>query len=370
MKCAATMLVLPFCCLVFTAQEGLARRSRVVPEILVQAKVVVVDAPERGWIQAQLEIQHVYVGPAEVKGARFSVRTTKSGQGSNMLHPAPKENEVGIWALRKNKGGELVTGFSLTFLYRGLPLPSRLGVSPRYEQTSILAERIEKITTAPAEERWAMAQGYTRDPVAEVAAWAVHFAGELGGPQVIEFIRELAQDETLGIAVQVSIDEVLFKIDPDWGQSKERWEMFNRWVTKDYSDDPYVGRIRNRLDLASQHGGLDGALLWILLERAFKAKTLPALVLRECGWLIGTATERSKDAGAIYDRLVKFITESNSHDMRLACARALKNYIALTPEWIEELKGILEGMKDQEVKEVLSSAIKKAENGGLPRSAH
>jgi len=229
-----------------------------------------------------------------------------------------------------------------------------------------LAERIEKIMAAPAEERWTIAQGYTRDPIPEVAAWAVHFARELGGPDVVEFIRDLAKDETLGILVQVSIDEVLFKIDPDWGQSKDRWAMFDRWVTKDYSDDPYVGRIRNRLDLASQHGGLDSALLLILLERAFKAKTLPASVLRNCGRLIGYASTRSGDAAASYDLLIKLITQDSSQDVRLDCARALKNYIALSPKLIKNLKSIVESITDQKVKDVLLSAINDAEKGSDP----
>ena len=362
MHAIETALILVFCANAFSAENPEPRASRYIPQILVAARVVKMEDAGLGWIEAELQVQHVYVGPPDVTDARFSVETTKSGQGSGMIHPLPKKDEAGIWALRKGDDGALVMDHGYTYLCPGLRLPARLGVSPRYEQVRVLAERIQRVTGARTDDRRVLAQQYTRDPLPEVGAWAVYFLGEFGGADALKFIYDLAKDESLSILVQVSVDDVLFKMDPAWGQSKDRFAMFERWVTRDYSGDPYVSRVFNRLDVASQHGGLSQGLLLALVERALTAKKLPGAVLQNLVWLVGTVSERSKDAAASYDILVKFIKESMDHDMRLACAQALKDHVPLNAERMADLRSVLNDLKDQEVKDVVSSAIKNAES--------
>jgi len=361
MHAIETALILVFCANAFSAENPEPRASRYIPQILVEAQVAsMVDKPTKE-IDVQLEIRHVYVGPTSLKGRHFSVTTTESGLGTGTLYPVPKDGEVGLWVLYENKDGVLLTDVT-DYLYPGLVLPCRLGLSPRYEQVKILAERIAEVQAAPVAERWPKAQRYVHDSVHEVAAWAVYFANEIGGPDVLKVIHGLASDGSLSILVQVSVDDVLFKMDPAWGQSKDRFAMFERWVTRDYSGDPYVSRVFNRLDVASQHGGLSQGLLLALVERALTAKKLPGAVLQNLVWLVGTVSERSKDAAASYDILVKFIKESMDHDMRLACAQALKDHVPLNAERMADLRSVLNDLKDQEVKDVVSSAIKNAES--------
>jgi len=339
-------------------QTVAAANRNVIPGMLVRAKVTKSTDVANRQVEFQLRVEHVYVGPPEAEGATFSKVTSKSGEGTGVIYPVPKLEEEGIWPLLLSKGGALEMDYGFQYLLDGVVLPSRKGVDARYEQVRMLAERIEEIVNAPKDERVKMSQECMKDATAEVASWAIYYYAGTGGAGARESIRKLATDESLAVLVQINIDEALFAIDPEWRDSKERFEMFNRWVTKDYSDDPHVGYIRGRLDIASQHGGLTAATLLVLLNRAFEAKTLPPATLRECGWLVGTITMRQQTT---YADLAKQISESKSHDMRLACAQALRDHLYLGEGQLSELKQIVKDLSDKDVKAALTSAIEKHE---------
>ena len=175
--------------------------QQALPEVLVRANVSKVTEARRGWLESlleiepvvdretlvrDLEIEHVYIGPRELRGRDFTVGSNKSGEGSvgMAIYPPLENGEVGIWSLYKKDNELLVYPWGLADME--IELPARKGISETYEDVRALAEAMEAVVAADSDKRFGLLKTYSGSQMPKVSMWAVRVLGELRNGQAKE----------------------------------------------------------------------------------------------------------------------------------------------------------------------------------------
>jgi len=160
--------------------------QQALPEVLVRANVSKVTEARRGWLESLLEIEHVYIGPRELRGRDFTVGSNKSGEGSvgMAIYPPLENGEVGIWSLYKKDNELLVYPWGLADME--IELPARKGISETYEDVRALAEAMEAVVAADSDKRFGLLKTYSGSQMPKVSMWAVRVLGELRNGQAKE----------------------------------------------------------------------------------------------------------------------------------------------------------------------------------------
>jgi len=241
--------------------------------VVVAPKVTDANVRTEGqFVTSRLEITHVYVGPAGLRGKTFtdysSGGTDFTGAGAI---PALTVGEDGIWSLRVAQDRLQVDRIDhLGFAYRARP-----GKTARYPEIRRLAEALEEFAALPADRQPARLRELTLGPSAETSAWAVQALAVQQPEQWESFLEQLAGNQRVPMAGQVALDEVLGRVRGERRhKAVVRGQLLERW-TREKWDEWEAGQIVRRLRGTGQETSLDNATLRRLWQRLIETPDFP-----------------------------------------------------------------------------------------------
>jgi len=330
------------------------------PDILVRTEVISVSKPKRGWLESTLEINRVYKGPTELLGKKFTVESTSSGQGgTGMVYPPLQKGEVGIWQLYE-KNGKLLVRWGGMAPTQVIPVPSRKGISKRYEQVKATAEAIQTVVNAPKDKSLKLLRYYVRSQIPEVSVCAIHIIAGLKDQKLMQFLKDLL-DEELAVYGQVAIDEALSGAEDGqaWQCSSRRKHLLKRWVSEkmNYFD---ACRVVARLDDLAQHPGeLDYPFILELVKTAIANEGIPVTERRSYLFPLRWIYEHSELGDECFDYLVELVARKEQQEIRIAAAYAIRNFVDLDQNRITVLEKAIGSLEDRELVEVITDAVNK-----------
>jgi hypothetical protein len=332
-----------------------AATAGILPEYLVSARVIRVEEAEPGWIETVLSVQHTFAGPKDIVGQTFTLRTIRSGQGGNMIHPPPTTGEEGIWAVVNNRGRLVDDRMGLCPV---LVLPSRKGIWPRHEMMEKLAGVIEEIQKTPSLPiRREQLKKHVFNPVPEVSAWVIHMAGTMNDDDLMQFVRGLVTATNLSLLAEVAVDETLCANDKDWPDSMRRRGFVANWLTQHNSADPHLDIAFSRIDTESQHRVLPDEYVIGLMEKAVFNESLPAAVRRSCCGFVANKAKRSTGNSQSFRSLLRYVQHGGNVEIRKGCADAIVWCAPLDTQRLEQVKAVIGSVKDEGIKQTLERAV-------------
>jgi hypothetical protein len=351
---ASLALLVGACCAATTPVSGGGLDDSLSTLTLVRAKVISVK-PEGAKRIGQLEINHVYCGPAQLSGRTFAAASGTGLEDSTgfTIAPALETGEAGIWALRER--GDALLPVSIPQL--GVIWPAREKVSARYAQDKALAEIVERFAQTAADHRPALLKSLALDDTPEISAWAIHALADAGRADGAAFLNQLASNPKLGLAGQVALDEVLADADATaWNNSTTRQALVKDWLLGARGEFE-TGVALNRLDALYQHRGLDGPTLLTALNGGISNTDLPLAARRNALRIVGLMARGGPANTAAFDALVERVRTSDEPAIRLAAAYAIKNIGTLDAARADSVRAARGQLSDQQTADVLSSAL-------------
>jgi hypothetical protein len=202
----------------------------------------------RAEVAKSWEIDHVYVGPAELKGKIISDAFKRQliPYITQQLPPPPVLTGAGIFWITggllpaKDTGWrtlEFTTGSYTEVKSRICFLHSRLKEDSLYPAVRSVAEALEKIYLSSDERRLRTIDTVVKngDREAGVAAlWLV--AWNCKSRPMTQYLRNLADDRSLPIAVQIHLYLALADRVDDWINSEAAMRMANRWLSEPWKE--------------------------------------------------------------------------------------------------------------------------------------
>jgi hypothetical protein len=228
---------------------------------------------------APFEIDHVYVGPGDLKGKAFFATEIHvfvlNFSMSSWYEVTPiQKGEVGIWWIYKGKQG-------LASVYgspRGTAVSHPMGKPPEtvfmpalkdgskagdaiYEMAVARAEVFEKISHANDKDRLKVIDDYVRshdsikgaaalmllltanDPImiSKDASLPLHERFRVEKfPKIADYVLPFSKDKSLSPRVQLEVEQILFLNREGWKGSPEEWRMIKHWYTGTWKEKDNV----------------------------------------------------------------------------------------------------------------------------------
>jgi hypothetical protein len=224
-----------------TAEE-LARRISIGRDVLFPANIFLVTAEARTpkvWM-----IQHVYIGPAEIKGqsiaGEFRRQPTPNDVGSSAF---PK----GFWRVSLGEGIFWITKDDLGKLKFCTDADDHLrfrfnnsrikGGDDYYPLLLGPAEALETVYRASDQNRLARIDSVLKSgDIAKAQAVMWQLSKNSKDPKITDYLVELGRDRTLRVSVQIEVHHAIWARVKDWLGSAEQLQMVDRWLTEPWKD--------------------------------------------------------------------------------------------------------------------------------------
>jgi hypothetical protein len=224
--------------LAFQGAQPLAVLDDLFPEdqLLVKAEAL---------MPSSFKITHVYVGNEASKGRQFTAELYVPrvlGIGMIILQEKipVKPGEMGIWWLRITQGGKELT--SLHAHGWKLPRFRHIGSYPALKDGSEEGERVfvrtlrnaevlETIYRAGAKDRLKVIDNFVKTKDPEKGACALSTLVNSSDPKIVDYLSPLAADDSMPFRTQWEVDVVLLGKKQEWGNSKDRLRMLQRWFS-------------------------------------------------------------------------------------------------------------------------------------------
>jgi hypothetical protein len=202
--------------------SGIDKRASLVEAVVTDIAV------ERKTTTGTLTIQKVLAGDLDLRGRTFTCPSHDTPQQGSFvtIDPVPKFtiDEKGVWIVYERNGELHPSAWKL--------FPARDGISDRYDDAVALSRAIEEVQAADGDaERLARLRTFAYHEVPFVARWSVErieAAAKSKNAEAAEALRELAADSKVAFCAQIGLDQILCRLDDDWGYSDERFELLKR----------------------------------------------------------------------------------------------------------------------------------------------
>jgi len=268
---------------------------------LVRAKAVSVSNRPLGEFGAKREracfvIEHVYVGPARLRGWTFTLEVTR---GMSHLYIGPpesdalvKEGEVGVWWITPFPDGKLNYIHS-SFLHvlapptshpivHGSPWTSGAGRDSvegnAFQKWLAWGDWLEKIYTAQGKKRFDLLKQSCRSKDVMTSAVAFTLLHACRPEAALDFFERLSTEENVSLTQEFQIEGKLSGYRKGtWHNSRVRWKKLRGWMTRTLEE----GKAGRDLEIGIEHR-LSGMLMddnldyWSFLELAVLGLANPA----------------------------------------------------------------------------------------------
>jgi len=271
---------------------------------------------------ANFTVNHVYHGDSQLEGMNFASRVNE-GRGDSIgasIRQTPKEQEEGIWALRKNQANI----FPIFQVFFGKKWPSRMGVDLRYAQAMKLAEAVESVslneTESPMVDRLVE---YALGDVPEISRWATTSILQLGERGKKILFQGNAPRNDLPVMAKIALDKFLVKENDEfWTTSEDRHELLFTLASSNMKPIEATALVQ-RLDLIAQHNLLPIDDLVEIIHIVINNVQFSAKERQHCLGILGRIVNTSNNSAAVAE-LVEQI-EGSDQQMALMAAYALRN---------------------------------------------
>lgn len=241
---------------------------------IVKAKVVDNKPNSRGYLEAKLAIQHVYLGPSELNGQYFVINTNDRGAygDPSVLHSLKIDSE-GLWIVVM----EEETISPRTYYAMGILSPTlknRDGI--RYEKALKLAEVIEKTSKIEGfENQVTRVKELILDDSPDISTWAVEALSESYRASDQQHLYDLAGKGQLTVPASIKLDEILLEKHGDsWAKSEDRKKFMAEILKRENITDDEAKKIIRHLFSMIPHDPINTSDFIYLLEVAQANKNL------------------------------------------------------------------------------------------------
>jgi hypothetical protein len=330
---------------------------------LVRAKVTKVGekGPE---VAVTLEIVHVYSGPSELLKRTFGDTQRSVGDLSGKSARTPFEvGEEGIWVLYEHKGVQSV-GRPPRELGWPLWYRSREKEDGAHADVEEVAEAIERVEKAKADEQFTLLKDYASTTKPLVTTWALSALCNLKDDEAGKYLDELAaKPEKLPMTTQLALDEVMARWKgADWSESKPRLVMLRGWVNGKRSESD-AGAILVRLSHAHvDHETPDKVAVELACAAADNREWAWA-IRREAYFQVCHVASKSVNdevKTAAYEWMFDKVRTGDDVESRRLAAEAIRYNFTLYPARLKAIEEHLQAEKDEQVAASLRAAVKKA----------
>jgi hypothetical protein len=325
------------------------------------------------------EIVHVYLGPPELKGmsiaGEYHPELLPDQQFTTPGFRLPVSLGAGVFWIRKAEMEKL--GFARARAKQFRFEQSCLKQDWPYSTVIAAAEALGEIYGETDQGRLRRIDAHIRSEnrIKSLAAiWQL--TENYKDKRLLEYLRNLSNEPTLAIPIQVHVDLVLRLRMNDWSSSDAEAKMVERWLTAAWQEG---GPTSLGSDKPSILDSDEGSLLaWMrsmvrtdhsfphlrLLDFAVKARANPnrsrafhdALVkeYRESVTVLWSPVERAE--GAAY--LAKAARDRQTLQEKVAAARFLSIFAPLNDEQTKQIRALLDSSPDEAVARELRALVK------------
>jgi hypothetical protein len=363
-----------------------------VPEMLVRGRAVEVIQVDTTHQRATFVVEHVYSGGAELAGQRFTVAATQFSRKVSpigvLLDARLKNGEVGIWVLDRDGTSRQLRGRiespsdkdSLAYVcwrYRQQPvLPARRVIHSLYQPAGSIplasydavrkwAEAVGKIHASGQDKRIRLLRELAKNGDLLIEPWAIRLLARNRAEGLDSFLEELAANDKLTIAGQVTADAVLAETNPKgWQKSKTRQKLMQSWVSGKLGDDLDAVQVKARFLEALAKKQLD-VYDWLPLLTAWRTNQSWSggfdWMLQSVGPLNELPPqERDKQQQYVVDFAVQQITQAKNHDLKQFGARWLFS-IVLTDAQIATVRSLIKETDNEDLRDTPRVALETTE---------
>lgn len=312
-----------------------------------------------GTLDALLRISHAYLGPSELAGKTFTLSISKAGWGNLGISPPPRQHEIGIWVVSRERG-VIEADFPAMHSLGLVALPARDGIAAnRFPEARAWAEAIEAAAKVAPGERINLLKRDALNGIHEVSAWAI-FALDVANPEGIgQFFHDLIARDGFALGGQVTLDEVLCRRQGKaWLTSKLRREMLERWVRAKLPTFE-AGLVLRRLDVSAQRAELNDETLLALVREAIANEGIPLPLRRHGFWIIGRIARKPDVGERLFAYMIEQIRGAKEREIRLGAAYAMKNFVPLDENRAKVVRDLRDRSEDAQLAKVLGEALER-----------
>jgi hypothetical protein len=364
--------------------------------------------PQPAWgrlvAQTPFEIDHIYVGPADLKGKEFTARLYEAFINFNMPTetgmPVAK-GEQGIFWIEKSKGGlEATNGGERLAWVRIVSLPAlREGPQvepkftsagfisrnyerggPNYEMAVAKAEVCEKVYHASEKDRIKVIDDFLRsgDSVRAAASLALLLNANTPKPakspkeqpviemnqKIADYVLPLSRGDAALPRVQREVDQLLLRNKQGWADSPERFKMYQRWAGGDWkekNDVPWDASeekaVADALTYVNPPFSLSQTVELGIIGVANPARSdrFKTQLVRATAWSLKSQDSREVHSKGISEVLDTMCNE-RAPEKRVAAAKLLVVFIPFSVQQ----RQTIESLRKQKLGDAVTKEIEKA----------
>jgi hypothetical protein len=359
------------------------------------------DAPLGPVKAVPFEIDHVYVGPAGLKGQKFTATFFEStilnmpmGTGMPVVNgesaicwistKAERDGGVSTAILRDYPKGADAKGEVAKWL-AAYPYQKKLAYrnfergDVEYEMAAARADVSEKVYRAGGNERFNVIDGFARSGDSVKAAAALQLLLSVNtrkpaappakhteivkNPKIADYVLPLVKPGAARPRVQGVVDQLLYLNKDGWRESPERWKMYEGWFAGDWKEKKDVpwDASEERVLVAFARPGrpypqMRYLQLWLAgLTNPARSDRFKAEFIRqvEGSGRLGDTEETAREA---FDELTRTVGTDPTPARRVAAAKLLVAFIPFSAEQ----RTTLEAIRKQKLGDEVSKEITKA----------
>jgi hypothetical protein len=348
---------------------------------LVQARTTQVAKGQPPEFRGTFVITHVYAGNDQLKGKAFECSTAHQQMGSRVGPDRDRrvsrleEGTEGLWWLRaEGKDNTLRPELRAAVIdeYQLRPFPyqnSRLSTTddlrPRdlaaeYKEGLEWANAVETIYRAKSDaERETLLRRLATTEAAPSAGWAIALLAKGNREGTTAFLERLVDNDKLSADSQVTLDQVLARIDGTvWRTSERRSRLLGRLLEAGAAKPRTFETGCKRLLDGLRAGDIDFALYAQVLDPAL-AKA-DRLTEENVSWLARTLHDsqfREEDRAKAFDWKVRSVGQARTPLLRVQAASGLQGFQRLTPDEVQTVRTLRQMTADPMVREALDVVL-------------
>ncbi len=302
------------------------------------------------------KITHVYYGSQSLLNRSFTAVSSDAITQGNapVIIPRFKVNEQGIWIVTLRDDSVRYLPWDLY----GISWPVRDLGQPEYDHALALAEMFERVETSDPRMRFELLRGYALGDEPLNAAAAIRMMAEQETAEVEIFLRLLLANNEISIMARVALDEVLSIREAEkWERSEGRVEFLRRLVSLEMSEAEASAGI-GRLDILTQHGGIDESTLLELLRSFINSKRIPITQRRNALLTVGWAFDRFTDDSAAFEFILELVEKAEEEDIRIGAAyELLKHRPKGDSDRLERIETLRDSIQDPALRKILQKVV-------------